>query len=283
MNTWSCDSLYRVIRLVIDSVGVVKDRYSRYFAYGGGESQTISTGQKYRYTGQPYDDDGAFDLYYYGARYYDPVLGRFTSRDQLAQKYPSWSPYAYTIDNPLKYIDQNGAWSTEIHNQILGRALGDLVTPEEMTTLQEASAYVDKFQSPEYNYLHAMRSPGQSVEDAQKAMANFVKARTYEFVVRAGDNPLFQLGRALHPLMDQTSPAHEGFQVWNGLWPPSNALGAYRHREREKAEHFTLDRHWKATTAVRQQYLMAIEQQRQDKESREKAKEHWDEYDPSNR
>jgi hypothetical protein len=38
--------------------GVVKDKYKRYFAYGGGASQTVSTGQKYQYTGQPYDDDG---------------------------------------------------------------------------------------------------------------------------------------------------------------------------------------------------------------------------------
>ncbi len=97
-------------RLVIDSAGVVKDKYNRYFAYGGGANQTISTGQKYRYTGQPFDDDGAFDLYYYGARYYDPVLGRFTSRDAMASKYPGWSPYAYTLDNPIKSIDPNGKW-----------------------------------------------------------------------------------------------------------------------------------------------------------------------------
>ncbi len=77
-------------RMVIDSAGVVKDKYKRYFAYGGGASQTVSTGQKYQYTGQPYDDDGAFGLYYYGARYYDPVLGRFTSRDPKVPKCPSW-------------------------------------------------------------------------------------------------------------------------------------------------------------------------------------------------
>jgi hypothetical protein len=48
-------------RMVIDSAGVVKDKYKRYFAYGGGASQTVSTGQKHQYPGQPYDDDGAFD------------------------------------------------------------------------------------------------------------------------------------------------------------------------------------------------------------------------------
>jgi RHS repeat-associated protein len=85
--------------MVIDTAGVVKDKYKRYFAYGGGAIQTVSTGQKYQYTGQPYDDDGAFDLYYYGARYYDPVIGRFTSRDPKAGKYPSLGTYSYALDN----------------------------------------------------------------------------------------------------------------------------------------------------------------------------------------
>jgi hypothetical protein len=40
-------------RMVIDSAGVVKDKYKRYFAYGGDGLSTISTGQKYRYTGYP--------------------------------------------------------------------------------------------------------------------------------------------------------------------------------------------------------------------------------------
>ena len=114
-------------RMVIDSTGVVKDRYKRYFAYGGGASQTVSTGQKYQYTGQPYDDDSAFDLYYYGARYYDPVIGRFTSRDPKAQKYPELSPFVYAGDNPLKYIDPNGTenefaldWA---RNNMLGKSI----------------------------------------------------------------------------------------------------------------------------------------------------------------
>jgi len=68
-------------RVVIDSVGTVKDMYKRYYAYGDAAEQTVSTGQKYRYTGKPFDDEGAFDLYYYGARYYDPRLGQFIAVD----------------------------------------------------------------------------------------------------------------------------------------------------------------------------------------------------------
>ena len=31
------------------------------------------------------------------------------------------------------------------------------------------------------------------------------------------DNAYFELGMAIHPLMDSTSPSHENFKVWKGL------------------------------------------------------------------
>ena len=56
-------------------------------------------------------------LYYYGARYYDPVIGRFISADILVQSYrnpQALNRYSYTINNPLKYIDPTGLnWDEE--------------------------------------------------------------------------------------------------------------------------------------------------------------------------
>jgi RHS repeat-associated protein len=61
-----------------------------------------------RYTGQICDDETG--LYYYGARYYDPQLGRFIQPDSSV---PSDDPqtlnrYAYCGNNPLKYVDPTG-------------------------------------------------------------------------------------------------------------------------------------------------------------------------------
>jgi RHS repeat-associated protein len=61
-----------------------------------------------RFTGQRLDDTG---LYYYGARYYDPTIGRFISPDSIIQNPANpqtFNRYTYALNNPLRYIDPSG-------------------------------------------------------------------------------------------------------------------------------------------------------------------------------
>jgi RHS repeat-associated protein len=60
------------------------------------------------FTGQRKDGTG---LLYYGARYYDPALGRFASADSIAPSKgdpQSRNRYSYVLNNPLKFIDPTG-------------------------------------------------------------------------------------------------------------------------------------------------------------------------------
>lgn len=60
----------------------------------------------YRYAGHEYDE--TFDVYDMGARYYDPATRRFLSIDPEHQ---FDSPYVYCGNNPINFIDKNGAVS----------------------------------------------------------------------------------------------------------------------------------------------------------------------------
>ena len=44
----------------------------------------------------------------FGARMYDPRLGKFLSIDPKASQYPYFSPYGYALDNPIYLVDDNG-------------------------------------------------------------------------------------------------------------------------------------------------------------------------------
>ncbi|MES9851977.1 MAG: RHS repeat-associated core domain-containing protein [Candidatus Thiodiazotropha sp. L084R] len=61
------------------------------------------------YTGKPHDDRTG--LTYFGARHYDPVVGRFMGIDPVGVNpgnVHSFNRYAYANNNPYKYVDPDG-------------------------------------------------------------------------------------------------------------------------------------------------------------------------------
>jgi RHS repeat-associated protein len=69
----------------------------------------------YKFSGKELDEETGYS--YFGARYYDPNISIWLSVDPLSDKYPMFSPYVYCVNNPLKYIDNNGdsVWLFSTH------------------------------------------------------------------------------------------------------------------------------------------------------------------------
>jgi len=72
-------------------------------------NQSASTNNKLWFAGKPYDSSTG--LSYMGARYYDPVLGRFMGVDPKGfdpENLHSFNRYGYANNNPYKYVDPDG-------------------------------------------------------------------------------------------------------------------------------------------------------------------------------
>ena len=74
-----------------------------YDVFGAVRSETGTSDNVRKFTGKEWEAD--VKLYYYAARYYDPYIGRFTSRDPIGDGI-NW--YAYAANNPLKFVDPTG-------------------------------------------------------------------------------------------------------------------------------------------------------------------------------
>jgi RHS repeat-associated protein len=64
-------------------------------------------------------EEASLGLYDYGARWYDPRLGRFIQPDTIVpnpRDAQSFDRYAYVNNNPLKYVDPTGHTGVAIHD-----------------------------------------------------------------------------------------------------------------------------------------------------------------------
>src|SRR5690554_2011931 len=63
---------------------------------------------KYRYNGFEYQEELGLNWYNYGVRNYDPALGRWFNVDPASEMSRRFSPYVYTLNNPIYFRDPDG-------------------------------------------------------------------------------------------------------------------------------------------------------------------------------
>ena len=83
-------------------------QYDAYLPYGEllVDEHSSSEDMPYKFNGKQFDEETG--LYYYGARYMNPMASIWYGVDPLAEKYASMGGYVYTLDNPVKLVDTDG-------------------------------------------------------------------------------------------------------------------------------------------------------------------------------
>ncbi|PSQ75402.1 MAG: hypothetical protein BRD36_00005, partial [Bacteroidetes bacterium QH_7_64_110] len=140
------------VRVVMDDSANVEETRD-YYPFGlpmPGRYEKGSPPTQEDYTGHVKDESTG--LHYAGARYYSAAFARGTTTDPLADKNFADSPYAYAVNNPLRYVDPTGRDTTieaESGNSVTIQGEGDglpsdpegiLVTAEKPNDSQSSGA-----------------------------------------------------------------------------------------------------------------------------------------------
>ncbi|NEW81390.1 MAG: RHS repeat-associated core domain-containing protein [Mariniphaga sp.] len=104
--------------------GTTTTQVAEYYPFGSSYLPISPAGtNKYLYNGKEKQDDvlggTALDWYDYGARFYDPMIGRWHTPDPMAERHFNINQYHYVFNNQIKYMDYGGLDTTVVLQEVV--------------------------------------------------------------------------------------------------------------------------------------------------------------------
>ena len=106
--------------------------------------------QQYRhgFNGMERDDDmyqKSGSSYDFGARMYNPAIGRWLTGDKYESRAPNLTPYRFAFNDPIRYLDPDGNWEKDGHYWTVWAMGLDISTAEILAEkAQHHDNHVDK-------------------------------------------------------------------------------------------------------------------------------------------
>ncbi len=97
------------VRVVLSSSTTIT-QVTDYYPFGMEIPVSGTSTNQLKYNSKELQKEAGLEWYDYGARFYDPQIGRWHVVDPLAEKSRRWSPYTYCMNNPIRFIDPDGMW-----------------------------------------------------------------------------------------------------------------------------------------------------------------------------
>ncbi|MGE0931758.1 DUF6443 domain-containing protein [Peijinzhouia sedimentorum] len=155
----------------ISSSQAVIIQENHYYPFGmqiAGLELDLGSKNRYLYNGKELQDDHDLDWHDYGARMYDAQIGRWHVVDPMADSYLSFSPYNYTLNNPLSNIDPNGMWVSTFQ---IAQFLAQQTDPDRRS--DEGSSFIQSVSRGFKNFFGKLFSPPSNEDEATEQEAYY--------------------------------------------------------------------------------------------------------------